>query len=292
MTRKGRLSTPTSGLTDVVSQQWGTLANDSDDPLAIQSKGSYYARDDLDLGFMGFTSHSADLAEHRVRIEGTAAVPGTSDSARAHYLEVTQTSSSPSPSSSALLRVQRLCLAILECLPTREAAFSLLDSHRHSGSYFGDEFPTLIPFYERFWEAHGQALKRPRDRSQLLGLSDVLCRNTSKNLEVPSTNQQWLDSICNFNSRWELVGVVMVIIASCAWNRPDNDPILQALCEGIASNKRDYACRLLEASDACHRLCTNELKQNNRLTVLLFGQSTWLQSIGTSILFYFKFCCT
>jgi len=247
-----------------------------DDPLALPlpTRSSYYARDDLDLGHMGCFSHSASLLEHQEQLGGWQAEAQSSlGPTREATLNGDDTLSKPQ------LRIWRLSLAILDCLPTAEVGRALAKSSNNEDAYVGYSGATLIPFSERFWDSHGQVLEHPRRKEKLFALAELLCRNTKKPLVVPSTNEGWINSVCSFNSRWEYVGMLIINIAALAFNMSDSDPLLKTTIAGIAANRREYACRLLDRADDCYHLCTTWLKQHNKLSVSLQVAATRLQSV-------------
>lgn len=247
---------------------------DCEDPLALPTRHSYYARDDVELGHMGSISHSADLLQHKSQIE--ASVTGLQAGLYGLPTDETQVER---PLSESQLRIQRLGVAILECLPDEKTVRRLGVITNANGACFVEQGPTTTIFGRRFWDAHGTVFERPHVHSRLVGLANLLSRNTLKPLNVPRSNSEWFDSVCNFNSRWELVGACIIDIAVSAFNLDNADPFLRELIQDVAPTRRDYCCRLLDAADACYRLCTTELKQNNKLTVSLFIAATWLQSM-------------
>jgi len=286
MTKKPGLSQPSSqspngtviNNTAVVSNPTTTprpeSGADCEDPLALPPRHSYYARDDVELGHMGSISHSADLLQHKSQIEASF----TGLQSGLYGLSSDETKAE-TPLSESQLRIQRLGVAILECLPEEKVVRRLNFIASENGAFFDDQGPTTITFERRFWDAHGIVFERPHVHSRVVGLANLLSRNTLKPLTIPRKNSEWFDSVCNFNSRWELVGTCIIDIAVSAFNLDDADPFLKELIQGVAPTRRDYCCRLLDAADACYRLCTTELKQNNKLTVSLFISGTWLQSM-------------
>jgi len=250
------------------------LAVKNDDPLALPPRNSYYTRDDVELGHMGFISHSADLLQHRSQIEASF----TDLNSGLHGFASTEGRAETSLSESQL-RIRRLGVAILECLPEERHAKRLNFFLNKDGFYLYNQGPTFVVFNQRFWDFFGTAFQRPHDESRIAGLADLLSSNTLKSLTFPRKNNEWLDSVCDSNSRWELVGICIMHMAVAVFNLDDGDKVLKELIHGVAQTRRDYCCRLLDAADACYRLCTTELKQNNKLTVALFISGTWLQSM-------------
>jgi len=245
-----------------------------EDPLVLPTRSSYYARDDLDLGHMGCFSHSADLLEHREQLGAALAEPQSGLVAARE-----STSNGDDGLSESQLRMQRLSLAVLDCLPTAPLSRALAKASDNEDAYIGYLGATLIPFGNRFWDTHGLVFERPRRKDNLLALAELLCRNTREQLVVPSTNEEWLNSVCGFNSRWEYVGLLIVNTAAYTFNMSDSDPLLKMVVAGVAANRRDYVCKMLDCADACYQLCTTWLKQHNKLSVSLQVSATWLQSV-------------
>jgi len=260
------MSTTTSSKTD--------LAVNGDDPLALASRISYYTRDDVELGHMGFISHSADLLQHESQIDASF----TDLNSGLHGFASTE-GRAKTPLSESQLRIRRLGVAILECLPEEKFAARLYNFLGAEGQYLYNLGPSYVVFDRRFWDTYGVVFQRPHVATRMTRLADLLSHNTLKPLTFPRKNSEWLDSICDSNSRWELVGSCIVHMAVAIFNHDDGDPLLKDIIRGLAQTRRDYCCRLLEAADACYRLCTTELKQNNKLTVSLFISATWLQSM-------------
>ena len=206
------------------------------DPLALSTRDSYVARDDLELGCMGALSSSALLYEHEDLAPASVDVTNGRPS-------LTNGSASQSPDQA---RLGRLCTAILDCLPTKDAARSLRISQKYADGYFGYHYPSLLPFYDAFWELNGHAFDRPRNPVVLLALAEKLCRATERRLVVARTNSEYLASISGHNSRWEMIGIMCIEIAMVAWDLNETDALLKTLIAGQQVDKRSYLVRLLE----------------------------------------------
>lgn len=213
--------------------------DDGLDPLLLPTKHAYHERTDVSFGYMGPTGHSAILLEHQDHFD--AADPGEASSPNGNA----STNSDAKARQKEQRRLQRTCLAILDCLPTTQAMNTFLEL-KGEDTHLLEQFPINLPFMVRFYEHFGHALGDTRDASKLLEISETLCQNTKRCIEVPKTNVEFLDFICGPNSRWEMIGHLFADIAVFQWNLPDCDPLLQALGAEKFGGKRESCCRMLE----------------------------------------------
>lgn len=202
--------------------------DETGDPLALLNHESYHTRDDLDLGFMGETSHAAIIIE-------------------AGLVEAQRQNTNPDDKapSSAQLRLQRISKAILSMLPSPDVAVDVLDGRGLSGVH-AEIWLVLIPYQRRFFQLHQKALLEPRTIDSLVALGETLSRNTKRPLGIPKTNEEWIDNVTGVNSRWEGVGFMLLGLAVVAWNILESDPIYRVLEIKKKGGKRGYACRMLE----------------------------------------------
>ena len=215
-----------------------SVVTPDDDPLVLSTRDSYVARDDLEIGCMGSLSHAAILLEHEDQLKQNVPNAGVEPPTS------TALGDGQSPDQA---RLARLCAAILDCLPTKSAAMTLQAQDRRNGGRFDRHCPTVAPFYEAFWQLHGDVFERPRDPERLEKLGQQLCRATERPLTPLRTNHEYLASICGENSRWELIGSMILEIGFVTWDLTDHDPLLRAILSGQQQpNKRSYCVRLLE----------------------------------------------
>ena len=142
------------------------------------------------------------------------------------------------------------------------------------------------PIYEiyirRFWETYG-TLMEDRTSQNLTAVSKSLCKNTAtfrtgKDLEVPKSTSEFLDSFSGAKSRWDMFGSIIIAIGFVALSLPPTDPFLcEILPQGMLV--KDYGASLLEVADACLMLCDELDVQSNLLSLLLMYKCVCYQAV-------------
>jgi hypothetical protein len=107
-----------------------------------------------------------------------------------------------------------------------------------------------------------------------------ITKNSSLPLKVPPTMlpSEFHTLFTGPNLRWEAIGLMMALAASCAQRSPPDDPVF-ALENGDRVNKDDFIMDMIHATNDCITLCQVHGAANDIMVWLLYNnmlvQSNW-----------------
>jgi len=130
------------------------------------------------------------------------------------------------------------------------------------------------------WEAHRKILEKlhyedHNNHAALLALSEKVWQNTLTPLDITSetTPYEYIDMTTGENLRWEVVGIILTIVALLGFNLQDGDPIFVDVEEGTVVDRRGLVERMVGGEEECVRFC-EEVEVLGDLYLWLLYEST------------------
>ncbi|KAK4991937.1 hypothetical protein LTR66_006427 [Elasticomyces elasticus] len=140
------------------------------------------------------------------------------------------------------------------------------------------------PLY-RIWteglsSAFGDLLAHARNSEDLLGLSELVWRNTHGPLTFTGTTtaREWAAQATGKKLRWEIVGIVVSMVGLISTTLSDRDPVFES-CKPEFANRAAFARDMRAASDVCLSFCRDCEAPNEMYLCFLYENALLLTMI-------------
>jgi hypothetical protein len=229
-----------------------TLAQVSDPASSVEVRrlGSHHGSQSSpeSLGFLGPTSFSATV-QHDSLAEEPKVV---SDS---------------NPEIDVEKPIQlRLGVQVLMQLPGEEACHNLLEWYLDNVVVVGAHKLSRRLTLKALWESYGNLLRGQRNAADLEIIAKDFLRNESIPLKQIDDPMEWIASFSGTNTRWEVIGLLLITFAYAVLSWPEKDLSLTFGEKGRDRNA--LVAEMKNSIEACIELCRNSL--NNLVCNLLY----------------------